>query len=184
MNAVRGRRGDPYSLPRKLIRTFGTRDPFQLAEQLNIHVKFMDTRRQKAFCKKILNHCFIFINQNLSEQMQRMSCAHELAHILLHRDYLDTAAYLMNMELFDMRNRTEYEANLFAANLLIDDGELLDALREGKDVVSAAAAFDVNVNLMALKLAEMQKSGLPVNVPFVPDRRFLGRIDDCPGAIS
>ncbi|MBQ9663911.1 MAG: ImmA/IrrE family metallo-endopeptidase [Oscillospiraceae bacterium] len=183
MTARSGGRGNPYSLPRKLIRTYGTRDPFQLAEHLNIRVKFMDTRRQKAFCKKIMNHYFIFINQNLSEEMQRLSCAHELAHVLLHRDYLDTAAYLMNMELFDMRNRTEYEANLFAANLLIDDAELLEALREGKDIVSAAAAFDVNVNLMALKLAEMEKSGLPVNVPFVPERRFLGRIDDRPDAV-
>ena len=172
-----------FSLPKRLIESYGTRDPFQLAEQLGFRVKYIDMKQQKAFCKKILNHYFIFINQNLSEQMQRMSCGHELAHLLLHRDYLSTPDYFMHMELFDMRNRTEYEANLFTANLLIDEGELAEALREGKDIVSAAAAFDVNVNLVALKLAELRKSGLPVTVPFVPERRFLGQIDDRPDAV-
>ena len=162
----------------KLIRKYGTRDPFQIAEALGYRIRYIDTRRQKGFCVEMMKQYFIFIKADMSTQMQRMCCAHELAHILFHRDYLKSADNMLNMELFDMRNRTEYEANLFASALLIDDGELAECLREGMDIVSVASCLDVNVNLVALKLAALQKSGLPVNIPFTPDRRFLGRIDD------
>lgn len=172
-----------FSMPKKLAEQYGTHDPFKLAEYLGIPVKFFEGRRQKAFCRKILNHCFIFINRNLSEQMQRMSCIHEIAHVLLHREYLAAPDALMNLELFDMSSRIEYEANLFAANFLIDDEELLEACRDGRDIVSIASSFGVNVNMVALKLAEMKKAGLPLNLPFTPDRRFLGRIEDRPDSV-
>ena len=172
-----------FSVPKALVRKYGVRDPFRLADYLGFPVRFVDLKATKGFCKKILKNYFIFITSNLSEEMQRMCCAHEIGHILFHKDYLSTPEYFMHMELFDMRNRTEYEANLFAANLLIDDDELLEAIRRGEDFVSAAFAFGVNVNMIALKLAEMKKAGHPVNVPFTPERRFLGRIEDRPDAI-
>ena len=167
-----------FTLPKRLVRKVGTSDPFRIAEYLGFAVRFIDLKGTKGFCKKILRNYFIFINCNLSEEMRRMCCAHEIGHILFHKNYLATPEYLMHMELFDMHNRTEYEANLFAANLLIDDDELIEVISHGRDVVSAAATFGVNVNMLALKLAEMKKAGHPVNVPFTPDRRFLGRIED------
>ncbi len=172
-----------FSLPGKLKKKYGTSDPFRLAEYLGFVVKFLDLKGTKGFCKKILNNYFIFINVNMSEEMQCMCCAHEIGHILLHKNYLSTPEYLMHMELFDMRNRTEYEANLFAANLLIDDDELLRQIHAGHDIVATASSFGVNVNMLALKLAEMKKAGIPVNVPFTPDRRFLGKIEDRPDAM-
>ena len=51
-------------------------------------------------------------------------------------------------------------------------------LYEGHDIVSIASGFDVNVNLLAIKLAEMRKDGLAIDLPFTPDRRFMGRIED------
>ena len=174
----RSRGSRVLTLPKQLIRRFGTRDPFQIAEALGCQVRFIATDRQKGFCVRVLKQYFIFIRQDMSEQMQRMCCAHELPHILLHKDYLGTADNMMHMELFDMRNQTEYEANLFAAALLIDDAELEERLREGMDIVAVASCFDVNVNLVALKLASTQKPGRSVDLPFTPDRRFLGRIAD------
>ena len=178
-------RGEEFrTLPETLVQRFGTRDPFRLAEQLGFIVRFINTRNQKGFCREVLGHFFILINRNLSEAMQRMCCAHEIGHILLHREYLSDPAYLMHMELFDMRSRTEYEANLFAANLLVDDGELADYLRSGAELVDAASSLQVNVNMIALKLAEMKKrENLPIDLPFTPERKFLGRIDDRADAI-
>ena len=88
------------------------------------------------------------------------------------------------MELFNITDETEYEANLFAANLLVDDETLLELLRSGQDIVAAARALGVNVNLLAIKLAEMKKAGLPLNdLPLSPDRTFLGRIADSAGSL-
>lgn len=172
-----------FSLPGRLIAEHGTCDPFTLAERLNIYVRFIATKKQKGFCINILNNFFIYINENMSWQMQRMTCAHELGHILLHRDQLGRDKKgrfkrLVEMELFDITNRTEYEANLFAANLLIDEERLLEMLKEGYDIVSVASSFDVNVNLLAIKLAEMKQEGLAIQLPFTPDKRFMGRIAD------
>ena len=64
------------------------------------------------------------------------------------------------------------------AFLLIDSGELIDCLRQGMDLASVASALDVNVNLVALRLSMPRKSGRAVDLPFTPDRRFLGRIAD------
>lgn len=172
-----------FSLPRDLILAHGTRDPFRLARSLGYHVRYISTKRQKGFCTNILNNYFIYINENMSRQMQRMTCAHELGHILLHKDQLTRDKEgrfrkIVEMELFDISNRTEYEANLFAANLLIDEEELMEMVYEGHDIVSIASGFDVNVNLLAIKLAEMRKDGLAIDIPFTPDRRFMGRIED------
>ena len=172
-----------FSLPRDLILTHNTRDPFRLAGKLGYNVRYINTKKQKGFCINILNNYFIYINENMSEQMQRMTCAHELGHILLHKDRLARDKQgrfrkIVEMELFDISSRTEYEANLFAANLLIDEEELMKMLYEGHDIVSIASGFDVNVNLLAIKLAEMRKDGLAIDLPFTPDRRFMGRIED------
>ena len=172
-----------FSVPEKLITEHGTRDPFKLAECLNINVRFFSAKKQKGFCTNILNNYFIYINDNMSPQMQRMACAHELGHVLFHkerlgRDQNGRFRKLVEMELFDITSRTEYEANLFAANLLIDEEQLTDMLKEGCDIVFAASAFDVNVNLVAIKLAEMKKDSPAIRLPFTPDRRFMGKIED------
>ena len=162
----------------RLIRKYHTRDPFQLARMLGIHVKFIDTKQQKGFCKILLKNSFIFINRNMSEQMQRMACAHELGHLLLHRHLLTDRQWLLEMELFDIRSDTEYEANVFASALLIDEKELEELARHGHDMISAASALDVNVNLLMIRLLELQKKGHAIQVPFRPEQNFLGTIKD------
>ena len=166
------------SLPQSLVRKYRTRDPFQIASGLGISVRYINTKQQKGFCKIILNRKFIFINRNMSEQMQRMICAHELGHLLLHRQILAEKPFLLEYELFDIRNDAEYEANAFAASLLIDEEELSELLQSGADMVTAASALDINVNLLMIKLIEMQKAGSAFHIPFTPDRKFLGRIAD------
>jgi len=157
---------------------YGTRDPFQLAQFLGCIVKFINTKSQKGFCKIIFNNRFIFINQNMSPQMQRMTCAHELGHILLHKEALKQQGHFAEMELFDITDHRELEANQFAANLLIDDRELLDLLKDGYDMVGAAAQLNVNVNMLMVKLLSMNKTGYTFDLPFYPDARFMGRIAD------
>ena len=165
-------------IPEKLIKRFGTRDPFEIAHMLGYSVKFINTKKQKGFCKILLNNFFIFINENMSPQMQRMTCAHELGHLLLHRDVLKRELFLAEMEIFDITDQKELEANEFAASLLIDDEELLQLLREEYDVVTAASMLDVNVNMLMVKLLVMKKNGYNFDLPFNPKAGFMGTIED------
>lgn len=183
-----------FTVPVELIKEFGTNDPFVIAQGLRkfngkpirIETSFVATKKQKGFCTRILNNYFIFVSQNLSEQMQRMVCGHELGHVLFHQDRLGydrqgKPQSLVEWELFDIKDNTEYEANLFAANLLIDTDELKDMIYQGYDIVSIASAMNVNVNMMAIKIAETKFDD--VTVPFIPKMNFLGRIDDSAGSI-
>ena len=165
-------------IPEKLIKRFGTRDPFEIAHMLGYSVKFINTKKQKGFCKILLNNFFIFINENMSPQMQRMTCAHELGHLLLHRDVLKRELFLAEMEIFDITDQKELEANEFAASLLIDDEELLQLLQEEYDVVAAASMLDVNVNMFMVKLLVMKKNGYRFDLPFYPKAEFMGTIED------
>lgn len=165
-------------IPEKLIKRFGTRDPFEIANMLGYSVKFINTKKQKGFCKILLNNFFIFINENMGPQMQRMTCAHELGHLLLHRDVLKRELFLAEMEIFDITDQKELEANEFAASLLIDDEELLQLLREEYDVVTAASMLDVNVNMLMVKLLVMKKNGYNFDLPFNPKAGFMGTIED------
>ena len=166
------------NLSSSLVTRYGTRDPFRIAKYLDITVKFINTRRQKGFCKIIDDCMFIFINRNMSEQMQRMTCAHELGHLLLHRDILTERSFLLEYELFDIQSQTEYEANVFAADLLIDEDELYELMKPEIDVVTIAASLDVNVNLLMIKMIEMQKAGMDLKIPFTPEKKFMGKIQD------
>ena len=161
-----------------LIRKYGIRDPFRLAQLLDITVKYISTKRQKGLCAMIDDIPFIFVNRNMSEEMQRMTCAHELGHILLHADVLSGQKPLLEYELFDIRNAAEFEANAFAANLLIDEQELLDLMHDGADMIAAASSLNINVNLLMIRLLQMRKEGHDINAPFSPDSSFLGSIED------
>lgn len=166
-----------------LIEKFGTRDPFEIAERLGYFVKLINTKKQKGFCKILLNNYFIFINVNMSPQMQRMTCAHELGHLLLHRNALKSQIFLAEMELFNITDRRELEANQFAASLLIDDEELLQILQEGNDVVTAASMMDVNVNMLMVKLLTMNQNGHKFDLPYYPKAEFMGTIGDSADSI-
>ena len=105
----------------KLIRKYRTRDPFELAQAMHISVLIQDTfKRQKGAFKLVMNVPFIFINGNLSKTAQTLICAHELGHALLHR----RLGALMEFELCDMTTLCELEANIFAAELLLDEREI------------------------------------------------------------
>ncbi len=171
---------DVFRIPRKLVRKYHTRDPFVLAERLGVIVKFCaDFVKQRGASAIILGDRVIFINSNLSEQMQRMVCAHELGHLLLHKATYGKEAWVLNHELFDITNDLEYEANVFAANLLIEDEVMFDYFEDGHSIVATASGLDVNVNLLVLKVVEMNKQqGFNFQVSDVPDRAFMGSIPD------
>ncbi len=178
---------DARRLPGELIRKYDTRDPFRLARELGIRVRMRsDFDRQKGAFSVVLNIPFIFINDHLSEEMQRIVCAHELGHAMLHRRLCrqkDRTVYY-ELEIFDIRDDAEYEANVFAADLLIDEEELLKYIREGCDMVRMARALNINVNLLMIKIIEMRgRTDLPVDLPYIPRKNFLGTISDDAGSI-
>ena len=112
---------------RRIQKKYGESDPFRLAQAMKIIVVLKPMGRYKGCCKgfyvqhRRIKH--ITINSDLPEVIQRVILAHEIAHSVLHTNI--TAAF-HEFTLFDDTDRQEYEANLFAAFLLISDDMLQD----------------------------------------------------------
>lgn len=100
-----------------LVNKWGTRDPKILCKYLKIKIIYKDLGEIKGFYTKCLRRKFIFVNENLDELSQKIVIAHELGHALLHgKAIIQMKGYFMSC-----KNSTyEKEANLFAAELIID----------------------------------------------------------------
>ncbi len=75
-----------------------------------------------------------------------------------------------------MRSEMEYEANAFAAHLRIDSEELLELAGRGYDVVQLSSIMGTNVNLVLIKLNELNRMGLRLDLPYVPRSDFLKNV--------
>ena len=139
-----------YQAIAKLIRRHRTRDPFELMDAMHVQVRFYyDLTGTKGFTRYFLRQYFVGINGNLSASEQRVVAAHELGHIVLHAEALKTAP-LFDTAVYDKRSNTEYEANLFAAELLIPDEDVLECLKE-HTFFETAAILNVPAALLDFK---------------------------------
>ncbi len=142
-----------------ILRRHHTRDPFRIADELGVKVKFTDHLFQLKGMYTVINGCrFIILNQKNSEAMNRIVCAHELGHDQLHREYAKDTV-LQEFMLYEMSSRLEYEANIFAADLLLDGETILDLIEEGLDAAQIAAATYTDINLVALKVDSLIQNG-------------------------
>ena len=93
--------------------------------------------------------------------MQRIVCAHELGHDQLHRNLAKDGA-LREFMLYDMSTRPEYEANIVAAEILLDTDAVLDYVYNlGYTSEQIAKAMSTDINLVALKVAHLTKPASP-----------------------
>lgn len=160
-----------------IVKGCGTRNTERIARELGIYVHYLNdldallgmyTYRHKE------RH--ILLNANMENLVKQMVCGHEIGHDCLHRALAKGASGLQEFTLFDIRNETEYEANAFSAHLCIDDEELIDLMREGYDVVQLSSIMGTNVNLMLIKLNELNRLGWQLNLPYVPHADFLRKV--------
>ncbi|MBQ9083588.1 MAG: ImmA/IrrE family metallo-endopeptidase [Clostridia bacterium] len=146
----------------RLVGKYGTRDPFELAAETGAEVIFTDLGSLKGMYTYIQHNRFIVISNALDEATARIVCAHELGHDQLHRALVKDS-FLQETMLYNMKNRTEYEANVFAAELLLSDEDILRNAEEGMDIDTIAAVTETDVNLVALKLADLRRRGYELN---------------------
>lgn len=164
-----------------LIRKYHTRDPFELCSDMDIRIRYMDLgtaiKAYYFYQSRIKN---IVLNTRSGDIVQKVLCAHELGHAILHKELAAMRGF-QEMELFDMTSRTEYEANLFAAELLIDDTELLELLNDSeKSFFGVAKELYVPAELLDFKFRILKNKGYHIEAPYIAQSDFLkGDIPGC-----
>ena len=143
-----------------LVRRCETRDPFRIADELGVEVLFCeDFGRLKGMYRVIKRNRFILLNKDLSDRMMRIVCAHELGHDQLHRNLAKGSA-IQEFMLYDMTTKPEYEANIVAAEILLDTDEILEYIYDyGYTSEQIARAMETDINLVALKIAHLAETG-------------------------
>lgn len=165
-----------YKQANSIVRQSGTRDARKIAQDLGIMVSYTDHFHDLLglyTCQ--WNHRIILLNNRLDEYMEQMVLAHESGHDKRHRDLAKNNG-LREFVLFNMKDTVEYEANAFAAHLLLPDEEIYSLAHQEMDVVQIAQAMKSNINLVLIKLQEMNKIGFDFKLPYNPDSRFFKKI--------
>ena len=143
-----------------IVKKYETRNPNYLANELGITVMQLPFSKQKGAYKVIERNRFIFIKEDLHPTMKSIVLLHEIGHDQLHRKNAVNTSGFIEFNIFDMGNvRMEYEANIFAASILLPDNEILEYIYTGYDVYQIASVMNSDINLVALKIAYLNSKG-------------------------
>ena len=97
-----------------------------------------------------------------------MIVAHELGHAIMHHER--GVFTFHDLRLFDESSLAEKEANLFAAEYLLSDEEVLDVLNRDTTFFTAAAKLTVPVELLDFKFRIMKWKGYKLSEPPMESR--------------
>lgn len=161
----------------KLIQKYGTRDPFELIDALpNTKLwpaRSLDADGLRGFATIVNRVRYIAVNPHLPYEEQRVIAGHELGHIFEHSNHLRCHA-MQDFDIYQATGRLEREANFFAADLLLDDEEVLDLIHSGNtDFFSVAKELCIPAPFFAFKMYCLIRRGEHLQLPVDIDNRFL-----------
>lgn len=104
------------TLADELADEYGTRDPFLLAKRMGIDVYFFKFVKLIDVYYRCNEKRFIYINEDLANEQQRIACAHCIGHDQLHGSIFPIA--FMRQETLYPVCKLEREATTFAICLL------------------------------------------------------------------
>ena len=148
-----------------LVKRYGTRDPYALCGMMSVKIHRMDLEHKlKGFFFYCARQKNIVVDTGLNDVLERVLVAHELGHALLHQE-ISMMRGFQEMELMEERDDQpeENEANLFAAELLLPDEEVLKSLSRMSFFESARALY-VPAALLDYKLTMLKAKGYGMNV--------------------
>jgi len=158
----------------RLTRKYHTRNPYEICDGLGVRIRLKDLgtgiKAYYFYQSRIRN---IVLNSNVAETIRRILVAHELGHDRLHQDIAMLRGF-QEVELFDMAQPAEYEANLFAAEILIDDDEVLGLLNDdNKSFFGVASELRVPAALLDFKFRLLKRKGFRLEAPIIANGDFL-----------
>lgn len=165
-----------YKRAKEIREECGEKNPIDLAEDLGIYIYQRDDfKKLLGMYALVLDRRCIFVKRDLDEYTKNLVVAHEIGHDQFHRD-LARENGLRSFILFNMRDRAEYEANVFASHLLISDREIVEMIEEGFDLVQMSQKMGVDINLCLIKVNELIRMGYDFNPQSKPDASFMRRL--------
>lgn len=165
----------------RLKRKFHETDPVQLCDAMGIILLYTPMGVYPGACKGFFltqsRKRSITVNSDLPVAIQRIILTHELGHAVLHAKAIGVKAF-HDFELFDSTSHMEYEANIFAAEFLMDDNDVLEKLNEDISFFGAASLLRVPPELLDFKFRLMKRNGYKlIDPPLMANSNFLKNVE-------
>lgn len=125
-----------------LAKRYNSRNPFEIIKNLNVILVYYPLKDVRGFYQFFQRNNIIYIDENLSENEQIMVCAHELGHMILHKN---SNALFMDTRTHFVTTKYENEANAFAAELLIPDSIILDNPGMTKSQIARLSGYNEKI---------------------------------------
>ncbi|HWQ88384.1 MAG TPA: ImmA/IrrE family metallo-endopeptidase [Desulfitobacteriaceae bacterium] len=159
---------------------FAEKDPQALCHALKISQIFKPMGTGAEACKGFYiqqsKKQAIVINSDLPEELQRIILMHEIGHAILHRKLSSVKAF-HDFTLFDEVSIYEYEANIFAADYLLADDEVLNLLNDDLFFFGAASRLNVPAELLDFKFRVLKRKGYKIiDPPIISNSDFLKKV--------
>lgn len=160
----------------RLKKKYQESDPVRLCRMMGIQLLYQDLGTDddamKGFFLESHRIKTITINDRLPHVIQKIILSHELGHAVLHKK---TGIHAFHeVGLFDESSVLEKDANLFAAEYLLDDDAVLETLNADNTFFSAASALYVPIELLDFKFRVMKWKGYKlVEPPITARSNFL-----------
>ena len=129
----------------EIINKYGTRNPFELVDYLNIELIDKPLGKTWGAYLYLKRNKVIFINKDLEFHDKKFVLAHEIGHAVLHTKTRPPRC----TNLYTVTSQIEIEANHFAAALLINDNIIRNYPGETLEYISLIE--EVPLQLLKLK---------------------------------
>lgn len=114
---------DIHSLAESIVKKYHTRNPFEIVKEKNVILVYAPLIDVRGFYQYFQRNHLIYIDEKLPDNEKTFVCAHELGHMLMHKN--ENTVYMDTHTCFNT-DKLEIEANTFAAELLIPDEIILE----------------------------------------------------------
>ena len=156
---------------------YRTNDPEEVCHAMNISVKYTSRGTNEGSCKGFYmanSRCKIaVINNDLPAHIQRIILPHELGHGVHH--VTPALCTFHELTVLNESNRLEYEANIFAAEFMLNDDDVFDALQMRLGFFQTASLLEVPPELLDFKIRLLQREGHKITAPYIGNADFLKR---------
>ena len=164
----------------KVKKKYDEPNPVRLCRQMGITLLYesfgKDPDAIKGFFTEMNRIKMITVNSDLPEIIQKIIIAHELGHAVMHRS--SGVREFHDVAMFDESSTKEKDANLFAADYLLDDQAVFETLNEDTTFFTAAAKLHVPIELLDFKFRVMKWKGYKlIEPPITAQNNFLANME-------
>lgn len=155
----------------EIISTYKTRNPFELCDLIpNVNLYF-------HFLGDILKGYYLFYNDmhnividnTLSRIDQLIVIGHELGHLFLHSQF----AVAFRETGFDNTDKIELEANIFCAELLISDENIISLINQSYPLDMISYEISYPAWLIDCKIQALKRKGYDLPFLYIANRSSI-----------